>query len=350
MESEKPDKLAATKPPSFDSVSKFLMFGLSLPERTIRSTSAMLSGAVNESAELLLPQAFRSSKSYDMLVKQMLNFLAHDVGGVKREPDAVSAGANLENYVARQTVGGFVDLASRPLLHVSPMTVLALVSDIAYGSQTYLKELTAELKQQGVIDQDSTIDRASDLLAAINVASSKAADAMLAPPLSVTGLAQTIEEVRAAANHDLTHVIPRGEVDRLWREMHELASREGRDVFEISSAMTMFAMNKVGTLGRGALSTITVAGNMFDRHILEHYSQAIVEINTKGFYHVLAESSGPYIEAMWQNFSSDKETLTEDVLSGRLFSRTMKSLGSWFTREAADVTVDETDNAGESTQ
>ncbi len=343
MENEETKTTKPTKTPSLERVSKFLMFGLSLPERTIRSTSAVVSGAVHESAELLLPQAFRSSKSYDMLVKQMLNFLAHDVGGVRRDAAPLAEGANVEGYVARQTVGGFVDLAARPLLHVSPMTVLALVSDIAYGSQTYLKELTAELKQQGVIDENSTIDRASDLLAAINATSAKAADAMLAPPLSITGLAKTIEEVTAAANHDVTKVIPKAEVDRLWREMHELANREGRDVFEISSAMTLFAMNKVGTLGKGALSTITVAGNMFDRHILEHYSQALLEIKTKGFYTVLAESSGPYIEAMWQNFSSEKETLTEDVLSGRLFGRTMKSMGGWFRRDTTDQTVEELD-------
>ena len=107
--------------------------------------------------------------------------------------------------------------------------------------------------------------------------------------------------------------------------------------------MTLFAMNKVGTLGKGALSTITVAGNMFDRHILEHYSQALLEIKTKGFYTVLAESSGPYIEAMWQNFSSETETLTEDVLSGRLFGRTMKSMGGWFRRDTTDQTVEELD-------
>ena len=72
------------------------MFGLSLPERTIRSTSAVVSGAVHESAELLLPQAFRSSKSYDLLVKQMLNFLAHDVGGVRRDAAPLAEGANVE--------------------------------------------------------------------------------------------------------------------------------------------------------------------------------------------------------------------------------------------------------------
>lgn len=330
MENEEPQESESTGVPSVNRISKFLMYGVSLPERTIRSTSAALSGAVNESADLLLPQAFRSSKSYDLLVKQMLDFLAHDVGGVQRNESEADPDSEVEGYVARQTVGGFVDLAARPLLHVSPMTVLAIVSDIAYGSKTYLKELTDELKQQGVIDEDSTIDHAADLLAALKETSSKAADAMVAPPLSIEGLNKTIEEVSAAANHDVTKVIPKAEVDRLWNEMHELATKEGRTVFEISSAMTMFAMNKVGTLGKGALSTITVAGNIFDRHILDHYAQALNEINEKGFYTVLAEASGPYVEAMWQNFSSEKETLTEDALSGRLFGRTMKAVGGWF--------------------
>ena len=169
--------------PSIDSVSKYLMYGLSLPERTIRSTSAIVSGAVNQSAELLVPQAFRSSKSYDVLVKQMLDFLAHDVGGVKRDSPVQS---DVEDFVARKTIGGFVDLAAMPLLHVSPLTVLAIVSDVAYGSQTYLNELTAELKQHGVIAENSTIDHAADLLAAITDTSSKAADAMGAPPLSIS--------------------------------------------------------------------------------------------------------------------------------------------------------------------
>lgn len=332
-EDKKTDNVSekATKTPTLESISKYLMYGLSLPERTVRSTTAAVSGAVNESAEMLLPGAFRSSKSYSLLVKQTLDFLAHDVGGVERGEAIKDQNVDVEGYVARQTVGGFVDLAARPLLHVSPMTVLAIVSDIAYGSQSYLNELTTELKSQGIIDENSSIDHAADLLAAINQTSSKAADAMGAPPLSIEGLAKTIEEVTAAANTDVGSVIPQAEVERLWKEMHDVATEQGRDVFEISSAMSMFAMNKVGTLGQGALSTIMVAGNMFERHILDHYWQGLEEIGEKGFYSVLAESSEPYVEAMWKNFSSEKETLTEDILSGKMLGRTMDKIGGWFS-------------------
>jgi hypothetical protein len=54
------------------------------------------------------------------------------------------------------------------------------------------------------------------------------------------------------------------------------------------------------------------------------------EIQEKGFYTVLAEASGPYVEAMWQNFSSEKETLTEDILTGKILGRTLTAIGGWF--------------------
>jgi len=52
-------------------------------------------------------------------------------------------------------------------LHISPLTLLAIVSDLAYGSKVYLEELAVELKRDGVIDESSTIHSASDLLSAV---------------------------------------------------------------------------------------------------------------------------------------------------------------------------------------
>ena len=61
----------------------------------------------------------------------------------------------IDDFVARKTVGNFVEMAGLATLHVSPMMLLAVVSDIAYGSQTYLNEITEELKREGVIDEGS---------------------------------------------------------------------------------------------------------------------------------------------------------------------------------------------------
>ena len=51
-----------------------------------------------------------------------------------------------------------------------------------------------------------------------------------------------------------------------------------------------------------------------------------------GYYNFLAQTSKPYISAMWKNFSSEKETITEDVLSGRMLGRTWRAINGWFLK------------------
>ncbi len=70
--------------PEANSVLNYMLYGLSLPERALRSTSAMVGGALHESAAMLVPNAFKSSKSYTLFVQQMLDFMANDIGGVER--------------------------------------------------------------------------------------------------------------------------------------------------------------------------------------------------------------------------------------------------------------------------
>ena len=150
--------------PGIEQVQRYLMYGLSLPERAVRGTAALVGGAINESATLLVPQAFRDSTTYSKFVQEMLDMLNKDVGGVKlrnqvdevdktapTEDDVAvdeSAQEDVADYVAKKTVGTFIDLAGMATLHLSPMTVLAILSDLAYGSQAYLEELAVELKKE----------------------------------------------------------------------------------------------------------------------------------------------------------------------------------------------------------
>ena len=132
-----------------------MVYGLTLPERTVRSAAALISGAAGESVALIVPRSFQDSKSYRVFVQQMLDMVSHDVGGVKKETpetDEANQAAAAENYVAKKTVGTFIDLAGMSMMHVSPLTVLAIVSDVAHGSTYYLNELATELKSQGVIN------------------------------------------------------------------------------------------------------------------------------------------------------------------------------------------------------
>lgn len=334
------DAADAAEDPGIAQVYQHMMFGLSLPERALRSTSALVGGAISESASLLVPQAFRNSKSYEVFVHQMLDFMVHDVGGVHND-DAKDEEAKVEGYVARKAVGSFVDLAGMATLHLSPLTVLAIVSDVAYGSQVYLHELSSELKEAGVIAEDTTIDHAADLLDALSNTSKTTASAFDMPPVSIEGLRETIEQTRAAASElNATKLIPQAEMKQLWTEMHEIAVKEHVSLLDVSSTMSLYTLNKVGQFGQGALSTVKVAGNMFDRHIFDHYRTGLNDIQEKGLYTILAESSGPYISAVWQNFSTEKTTITEDLLSGKLIGRAWGGMNSWWAGKPAEATGD----------
>ena len=289
------DPKTATADPGVASVYQYLMYGLSLPERAIRTTAATIGGAVHESATLLVPQAFRDSKTYNVFVHQMIEMLANDMGGVERpnqhsqSPVAVEATSDdgnvtemgnapeqadgmTQEFVARKTVGTFVDLAGLATLHVSPLTVLAVVSDVAYGTKTYLHELSEELKREGVIDEHSTINSAGELLEAIAKTSADTADQFDKPPLSVKGLADTIQQTTdQLSTIDPTLILPQAEINRLWTDMQTMADRENVNLFEISSAMTMYTLDNVNTVTKGALTTVRVTGQLLDREVFEHY-------------------------------------------------------------------------------
>ena len=56
------------------------------------------------------------------------------------------------------------------------------------------------------------------------------------------------------------------------------------------------------------------------------------DIRKRGIYASLAETSKPYISAVWANYSSKKTTITEHVLSGRLIVGGCKKVFGWFRR------------------
>ncbi len=342
MSSNPDDNTTPDSVPSVDQVYKYLMFGLSLPERTVRSTAAMVGGAIDQSANLLVPQAFRDSKTYNTFVKQMLDVMANDVGGVGADAAETENGAEagegegpeIEQFVAKKAVSSFIDLAGMATMHVSPLTVLAIVSDVAYGSKTYLDELTEELVKEGVIDDQSVINNAADLLDAIGNASSQTADALDLPPMSVEGLRETIQQTQAAvADIDPALLIPQSEIESLWDDMQAMATRQDVNVFEISSAMTMYTLEQVNTVSKGALTTIRVTGDLVDRHLFDHYRQGLEQINEQGIYAMVAQTSQPYLDAVWYNFSEDRPTITEDFVSGKMVGQVWSSVKGWLVKD-----------------
>lgn len=324
----------ATPPDAMSALSRYLIYSVSLPERIVRSSVGLAAGAATEAAVLLVPQSFKSAKTYEIVVTKSLRFLTTDIGGVENKDANVQAEGQ-DDYIARKAVGNFVDLAGLATLHVSPVWVLAIVSDIAYGAGSYVQELAAELQKQGLIDEDATIHNVEDILKAVQDSSGNAASMFDTPPLSVAQLRETLAATKASLESvDVTSILPEAELKKLWSEMRDVSTRDNVSLLGVSGAVTMGMLNRVKTVSQGTLTGAMVVGGLFNRHVVSHYQNSLHTIIERGLYETLRETSAPYITAVWNNFGADKSTWTEEVISGRALKKSgFEKLTGWFRRQ-----------------
>lgn len=311
-------------------LSRYLMYSFTLPERVARSAVGVSAGAIRESAEFLVPQAFKNSKTYEVVIKNSLKFLTEDVGGVARKTDDVALS---KDFAARKAVGNFVDLAGWAAFAVSPVWLMAIVSDVAYGSKSYLHELAGELRKKGLIDETSTIHNVDDLLAAVKDASGQTASLVDSPPLSVEQLKESLAATRKAVGRaDFRKVLPESEVRRYWQEMREISARENVTLIGVSGALTMHSLGKMGRATQGAFTGAVVAGGLVNKHIFKHYRDALTDVRERGFYEMVRETSGPYVDSVYNNFAVDRSTWTAELFSGRAVGKAFTAVRGWFTK------------------
>ena len=324
-------------------LSRYLLYSLTLPERAVRSTIGLAAGAARESAAFLVPQSFQSAKTYELVVDNALGFLCEQIGGVKSNSPAETTAdgeqSNADEYIARKAVGNFVDLAGLATLHVSPVWFMAIFSDLAYGSKTYVRELAQALEQKGLISDSSTIHHVDDILQAVQDASGQAATLFDTPPLSVDELRTTLDNTRTAlASADYKRILPEAELNEFWSDMQQVAKQENQSILGVSGAVTMQMLDRVSTVSRGTLTGVQVVGGLFSRHVVGHYTGSLRDLREKGFYETLQEVSGPYSQAIWLNFQPQNATLTEELISGRAIGRAVQSFRSWFGSKPEEKT------------
>jgi hypothetical protein len=329
-----------------------LLYGLSLPERLVRSAVGVTAGTAKEIAEFVVPQAFQNSKSYEVAIRNSLEFLLANVGTVtERETQpAVSdpinpasevsaqnadpAIGNPGRFIARKAVGNFIDIAGLATLHVSPLWILAIVSDAAYGTKTYLNELAAELQKQGLIDDSSTIHKVDDLFNAVKEASGRAASNFDQPPLSLDELRTSIEQTRRALNEvDPRMLIPESEISRFWNDMKQVATNENVSLLGVSGAVAMQTVESIRNVTQGSLTGLFVAGKIVNRNIFGHYAVALGNIRRQGIWESVRDSYGPYVDLAWGNFVSSKKTWTEQALNPGHFATAWRAVRGWFRQK-----------------
>ncbi len=322
-----------------------VLYGISLPERLLRSAVGLTAGTAREIAEFVIPQAFQNSKSYQVAIRNSVNFLLQSVAEVPEEKTAgavvsqpavpVDAVPGTETdpgrFVAKKAIANFIDITGLTTLHISPLWILAIVSDVAYGTGTYVQELAAELQKKGLIDDSSTIHRVDDLLESVRKASGTAATAFDLPPLSIQELKDSITQTRAALNEiDPTQLIPESEIRRLWTDMRGLATSENISLLGVSGALAMQTVEMIRGVTEGTLASLFVAGRIVNRNIFSHYAAALVAVHRQGVIGTVRNTFEPYAELAWNNFASSRKTWTEQVLHPSMPRRVWRWLcGLW---------------------
>jgi len=109
-------------------------FLLSLPERRLRSATALAGGLLREVGDVAIPKTIRRSQLYRNLVQATLRFLIEHVGQVK---DAYPGEEKLsEDFLIRRTAGNGIELIGILTFRASPVWVLAE----AFGTERFSDE------------------------------------------------------------------------------------------------------------------------------------------------------------------------------------------------------------------
>ena len=292
----------------------------SLPERVLRSISALAGGAVRQIGEVALPARLRRSRLYESLVESTARFLIEQVGQVDLGGDD---GAQLpEDFLMRRAAGNVVEIAGLVAFRASPVWVLAALADIAGSGRELIVEITKALQQEGLLEEGHTFDSVDQLLDGLERTSGRLAETVNTPPLNVKDLRDDWEKLRGDAARIPGAILPSG--DRLrsqWTELQDEAAAQGRSVMELSSAMALSALRQLPEDSRWLSAAVQVAGRtageVVARGLLNHYQSTLAEMREIGFGRYWVREFRPYLSGSVRQFMPGQVSSTERFLKKR---------------------------------
>ena len=294
-----------------------MRYAASLPERVVRSASALAAGTVREAAAVALPIGFRRSRLYRSLVDVTLQFLIEDVGGVQgAQPSEQKLG---EDFLLRRAAGNGIELMGVIAFRASPVWVLAALADVAGFGRQLIPEIAESLKKEGLLAPDESFATMDQLLSGLERSSGQLAETVNTPPLDVAGLREEWRKFVGEARQLPAPQLPSAStVTRLWQDLRATAEREQRSVFEVSSLLAIAAVGELPerarVLSKSAAIVLRHGGAAVSNALLEHYRQSLLELREVGFLRYGVRQLAPYTQAAIGAFAPDRETLTGKLL------------------------------------
>jgi hypothetical protein len=297
--------------------SRGVRYAASLPERVVRSASALAAGTVREVAAVALPIGFRRGRLYRSLVDVTLQFLIEDVGGVQgTAPSEQKLG---EDFLLRRAAGNGIELMGVIAFRASPVWVLSALADVAGFGRQLIPEIAESLKRDGLLAQDGSFATMEQLLTGLERSSGQLAESVNAPPLDVAGLRDEWRKFVAEARLLPAPQLPSaGAVTRVWQDLRAAAEREQRSVFQVSSLLAVSAVGELPerarVLSKAAAIVLRHGGAAVSNALLDHYRESLREMREVGFLGYGVRQLTPYTHAAIGAFSPTRATLTDRLL------------------------------------
>ena len=293
---------------------------LSLPERVIRSLSALSGGLLREIGNVAVPAALRRTVLYRTMVEVTLRFLIEDVGQI--EGVYPPEGKLAEKFLLQRTASHGIELLGILAFQASPIWVLAALADAAGGSRKLVHELAQALVEEGLLDGVTRFETMEQVLDGLEKSSGRLASALNLPPVDIPGWRTEWNRLKV----ELRSIPPRNlpsleRVERVWKSLQAAAQEQGRPLFLVSSVMALSAMSHVPAnmlwLSRAARSAARRTGKVLGDAILTHYASALAEIRSTGVTAYWTREFRPYLRGAAEQFARDRESLTERLLRRR---------------------------------
>jgi hypothetical protein len=297
---------------------------LSFPERLVRSALGLGAGVAREVGQVALPDGIRRSQLYQNLVDATLRFLIEQVGGV--EGVYTAEGTLPDNFLARRTAGNAVEMLGLVAFRASPVWILAALADLSGMGRYLIPEIADALKAQGLLEGDVRFTSVDQLLDGLERTSSRLAGTINTPPLDVAGLREEWKALREEARGLQPQGLPSSDtIADLWSQLKGESTRQGRSVFETSSAMAVAAARDlpdgVRWLSASARVGATRTGEIVAAALLDHFRQTLGELREVGYLAYVHRQFRPYVVAAAHQFSPKRRTLTERVIERLPFNK-----------------------------
>jgi hypothetical protein len=246
-----------------------------------------------------------------------LRFLIEQVGQVQGVYP--NEGKLAENFLLRRTLGDGIDLAGVIAFHASPVWVLAALADISGAGRQLMDEITASLKDEGLLDRNRNFESIDQVLDGLEQTAGQLASSIRQPPLDVAGLRKEWKALKRAAGSLPAPSLPSADFVRgQWDDLKTAAAAQHRSVFELSSLIALSTVRAVPAnllwLSKCARTASLRTGQLFAEGLFDHYRTTLNEIREAGYLKYWAREFKPYLLAAAQQFSTRNRSLTERIL------------------------------------